>query len=334
MAYVTGSAASMAGLLSALQGACTANGWTLSGNVLHKGNCYVDIRLSQPAYSSGAPPVNGYLRLLSGNGIDGSNNLTGAAPGAVFLGPLRQAAIDSVPLTWSFPIEYHIHVLASPDEVWLWVRYETDYWQYMAFGCSPAPGCGGSGNWSTALIGATLGRGDRYNNVCSSSGNGVSADGVSAVSKLCCIPFWWRDNYNSSGNSFVHGVIDDSSGAARWNVPLFETANGAAAWLTLYQLYNKCQSVWNDEAVLCPIQLAQQRPSAKISIIAEMQHARLTRNLYLQPGEIVALGLDKWKVYPTYRRNMTVTADIGSGFREEGASHSGTFAIAVRYDGP
>ncbi|WP_297831671.1 hypothetical protein [Thermomonas sp.] len=334
MAYVTGSAASMSALLSALQGACTANGWTLSGNVLHKGSCYADLKLGQPGYSYGAPPVNGYLRLVAGNGIDGSNNITDAAPGAVFLGPLRQAAYDSVPLTWSFPIEYHIHVLASPDEVWLWVRYETDYWQYMAFGRSPAPGCGGSGNWSTALIGSTLGRGDCYDNVCSGSGNGVSGVGYGSISRLCSIPFWWNQNSYSSGNGFVHGVIDNSSGAARWNVPLFATDHGAAAWLTLYQLYNKCQSVWNDEAVLCPIQLAQQRPSNKISIIAEMQHARLTRNLYLQPGEIVALGLDKWKVYPTYRRNTDVTGDIAPGGGVDGASHSGTFAIAVRYDGP
>lgn len=333
MPYVTGSANSMADLLTALQNACTDNGWTLSGNVLHKGGCYADVRLGTPTYTAGAPPTNAYLRVLCGNGIDGSNNLTDPAPNAAHLGPLRDAAIDSIPALWSFPIEYHVHVLADPDEVWLWVRYNTDYWQYLSFGSSPAPGCAGSGNWFTALIGDELGRSDNYLNLSSSSGAGVSGVGLGSTSRLCSQPFWWNDNSYSSPNGYVHGVIDDSSGAARWSVGMYASAHAVAAWLCSVGLYDKCQSVWNDEAVMCPIQLTQSRPSEKTSVIVQMQHARMTRNLYLAPGEIITLGLDKWKVYPTYRRNTLVTGDIAADAAVMGADHSGTFAIAVRYDG-
>ena len=71
MAYETGSANSFADLLAALQAACTGNGWTLSGNVLHKGTCYAEVKLTQTQGSVVWP--NSALGVRACNGIDGSN---------------------------------------------------------------------------------------------------------------------------------------------------------------------------------------------------------------------------------------------------------------------
>ena len=43
MAYITGSAASFADLQTAIQNACTANGWTLSSGILSKNGCFFQL---------------------------------------------------------------------------------------------------------------------------------------------------------------------------------------------------------------------------------------------------------------------------------------------------
>lgn len=326
MAYVTGSAASMSALLSALQGACTANGWTLSGNVLHKGSCYAEVLVSSYYTASG------HLSVCAGNGIDGSNNLTDRAPNESYLGALRATASGGAWVGLTFPLTYNVHVHASTDEVWLLVNYDTDYWQWLSFGQIPAPGNLGTGNYHCAPIHKTSGSTQLSSVSMLSQPEATSYTGSDFPT---CIPFAKFTNKSNMGNGFIHGVIDASTGVPAWcsGQPTSMSATASNYATSMYfaaKLWSRTPNAWSNEAVLVPIQIAQMRASSKLSLIAQMKHARYVRNDFIEPGAIITLGIDKWKVYPCFRRDVSNRDGTGTS----GGNHSGTMAIAVRYDGP
>ncbi|QDH70841.1 hypothetical protein [Marilutibacter alkalisoli] len=347
MPYVSGSANSFADLLTALRNACTTNGWTLSGTVLHKGTCYVDVLRETAPFN--LAPADSHLSVRAGNGIDGSNNLTDPAPRRAWLGLLRAVAPDNTFPDWSWPVTYHIHVLTDPDEVWLWVNYNTDFWQWLAFGQSPAGGNAGTGNWHAASIcerGPSSGSNTTRINQCRVGADGVADRGGGNEAQFCPQPFFLFHTSASTyshPNYAIHGALDDSTGAPIWSSGDRHFADGGVgggysphtvnASRALVPLYSRSPNQWNSEAPLLPVQVIQTRLSNKVSLIGEFRHSRLTRNKFITPGQVVPLGADEWKVYPVYRRNAAVTGDVGSGTLGAGADHSGTFAIAIRYDG-
>jgi hypothetical protein len=56
----------------------------------------------------------------------------------------------------------------------------------------------------------------------------------------------------------------------------------------------------------------------------------MTRNDNIDDGQILTLGSERWFIAPVYRKNTASRA--ASPYN--GATHSGTIAMAVRYDGP
>ena len=65
MAFYSGTASSAADLLATIQANCVSQGWTLTGTILSKGNCYTQI---QEETAVAPNPLN-YLSLLGGSGI-------------------------------------------------------------------------------------------------------------------------------------------------------------------------------------------------------------------------------------------------------------------------
>ena len=334
MAYVTGTANSFSDLLAALQSACTANGWTLSGNVLHKGSCYAEVMLNESAYSA-SRNADSTLSVRAGNGIDGSNALTDAA--LAYVDAPRMGIMPSAtPLVnWDWPVTYHVHVLTSSDEVYLRVNYGGgQLWQELEFGVSPAAGNAGTGNWASA----SMSKSTSSNILTASSVDTRPAGGVTGYygsSYFVCAPFFWDFGYNGGNgtsfapNSHMHGALDATTGAPVWSNVADNRMNGdVGAAITNVPLYGYTPNAWNNEAVLFPVQITQVRPSAKISMIGELGHLRYIRNDFITDGQIITLGSDKWKVYPMYRKNAAAR-DGGAG-----VDHSGTMATAVRYDGP
>ncbi len=88
MPYFTGTENTFADLLTTVRSNCVANGWTLSGNVLHKGDCYNEIL----EFGS-----NLGLTIQGGTGIDGSNNLTTTGSLAYMI-----AVLSAEPVTFPF----------------------------------------------------------------------------------------------------------------------------------------------------------------------------------------------------------------------------------------
>jgi hypothetical protein len=223
MSYVTGSADNITNLLAAIRAACTDNGWTLSGEVLHKGAAYIRTQI-----------VSGYITWLGGTGIDGSNNLTGAAPQIV-----RNGDFGSQPLT--FPCTYEVHINEDPDEVYVVLNYATEFYQYAAFGLSDVAGLPGTGMWFAA---------SRFGANATANGAGwhffTSANGNTFTGATRGGPMFYA---SSSGQncqtSYIHHGLDGrgwSGHSAAADYPQSFQANAP--------LLSLLPNTWNDETVL------------------------------------------------------------------------------------
>jgi hypothetical protein len=301
MAYVTGSAADMTALLTALRNACTANGWTLAGEVLHRGNVYMRTQV-----------VSNYLTLLGGTGIDGSNNLTGAAGNVVRVGPISSNAAFAI--VW--PMTYHIFIGTTPDEVYLVANYNVDNFLWGAFGQSTVSGLLGAGVWFAASTPPTI----------SSSVLPIymtAAGGVNNTSSDLSPALFWQ--VGVSGATLVNGYVHHGLDGASWssNSPVISAFSAIAA------MVNALPNAWNSEAVLLPVQVWLPRSAGnKVSLIADLAHTRYLRIDNHNPGDIITIGSDSWMVFPFFKKN----SDARNGSTD--ADHTGTFGWAIRYDGP
>lgn len=342
MPHYSGSASSFADLLTALRNACIAEGYTLSGSVLHKGTLFVDTFVGANPESGGT--ANSVLYVHVGNGIDGSNQLTDAAPiGPVGMGLLRDPSPATTYTDWDWPVAYDIHIHTAPDEVCMFVNYHaSQFFQNVMFGQSPAPGNAGTGNWQSGTL-PSLGSNStprRMDNVGWHPDGGKAGYHSTGSAAMNPCPFWVTTRVNSFNstetriNSCMHGAIDSVTGLPIWTDSYggleFGGSNEGLADAACPQrpLVSLTPNAWNNEALLFPVQVLQKRPELKTSLIGELKHVRVLRINFIAPGYVIEdLLPDRWKVYPVYRKNASAAEPVG------GADHSGTGGIAVRYDG-
>lgn len=295
MSYQFGSATSLSDLLGALKTACVDGGWTVSGDVVSKGDCFVGFTLTPD-----------YIEALVG---------LGSAAGVVQTPAPSAVRLRSVTTTQSldFPVAWFSHVFDT--EVYFFVRYGVDRFAYVAFGQSPVPGLPGKGVWISGYAVGTVVSGLTYNSAppydaVHQNGSGIMSAG----------PFWCVTP-SSNVNSYVHHGLD----GAGWSgiITGVASANRIAGYL-----FSAQPSAWNSEAVLLPFQVMVDRPADKRSFVAELVNARYIRINNLDPEAIITLGSDQWKVYPFYRKNAA-TPNGGQPL-----DNSGTFGWAIRYEAP
>jgi hypothetical protein len=320
MPHVSGTVSSLPDLLQAVKDACTANGWTLAGNVLSKGGTYVQLIMVD-----GAPLASGtqYFSVRGGTGIDGSNNLTGAGTAPCYIGPLG----STTPIV--APIAYDVHIHTAPDEVYLIAQYAVEYYQWAAFGKSPVAGLAtGTGIW----YGASISNRPRLNSNCNVA---IDPSGTMDVSQIVDRPtsaaLFWNNPCSAEkySNAFVHHGWDSTGWSGTADVIQNASPNASAnAAGQLAPRIARQPNTWNGETVLMPIQPSVARGSGWRSIVGDLAHARYVRNDNLAPGEIITLGPDRWRVYPWFRK-FAAARDGGKVI-----THSGTLGWAIRYDGP
>jgi hypothetical protein len=306
MAFITGSANTLTDLLGAIRNACTSNGWTLSGQVLTKGNCYTSLVIA------GAD-----LQVLGGVGVDSNNALTTPGP------QIARIGATTMPTVLAFPLTYYIHIQINPDEVYVFLNFSGISWQWLAFGCSPAQGVPGTGGWysasSSAGVSANVGLAYLY---------AVNAGGYWNGAQVSCALFaqsnGWVPGY--CANSYIHHGLD-GLGWSNPNGYSIGAIGDADAWGAVQPLVGRQPNVWNGETALLPIQVIVRRPSNMSSQVGKITHARYIRNDNLADGDLITMGSDRWKTYPFVRKNSAIR-DGGGG------NDSGTFGIAIRYDGP
>lgn len=315
MAFVSGSANSVSDLLTALQDACVGNGYTLSGSVLHKGTLFLQ-----------ASVASGCLKILGGTGINGSNQLTGAGPAAVQIG-----ATVGVPSVGTWPVFFSIHVLDEPDEVYLIVNSDVDQFHWLAFGVNAATGITGSGVW----YGGTEGEFAPALTTKAIALEPVMTVGGEGPNSCPALFFSAGNNFYRTVNSFIHHNLDDVgwSGGGTSNSLAVGAASAvvggpANAARGVEVALQRQPNSWNQDSILLPIRPLVPRASLKCSQIGDLAHSRYIRVSNYEPGEVITLGSDRWRVYPWFRKNAS-TPNGGSNI-----THSGTLGWAVRYDGP
>lgn len=287
MAYVTGIANDLGALLTSIRNACVANGWTLSGDVLHKGDIY--IRTQQ---------VGNTLTFLGGTGIDESNDLTGSGPAVVRMRQFGQA--------FTFPMTYEVHINTDPDEVYVIVNYAVNFYQWAAWGISDVADLPGSGVWYAASQAAS-----------DSSSISVFANVSTANAPNIAPTLLGLSSPSGKQNGFIHHGLDGGG----WN-----GSNGPViSWLAAQPMHGMLPNQWNSETILLPISAWIPRTGNKVSLVADLKHARYCRINFHDPGQIISLGSDQWKLYPWYAKD----ASTPNGAAD--AQHTGTFGLAVRY---
>lgn len=299
MAYVTGTAADLAGLRTGIINACTANGWTLSGTILSKSGVYVTLT------------VNGnFIDLHSGTGESGGA-LTGT-PGANRNARIGTLTSGMAPFVW--PVTYEVFIGTSPDEVYAVITYSGVYYQWLAWGKSSVATLGTGGWYSGSLDNLTSIAGV---NILLGANPGISFGGRGYSSSSACPGIFHATAIGPArGESVNHGLTGSSNG---WDI---STDLGAAKFRA--PLDYIMPSAWSSETVFLPIQaFSTAYGSSKVAMVLDLAHARACRIDNITPGTIITLGADEWKVFPWYSKSTT-----------QSTSNSGVIGWAVRYDGP
>lgn len=299
MSYVTGTAANFAALKTAIESACTAAGWTLNTGVLSKGAAYFKFQV--------LTSTRDYLQLSGG---------TGASAGALSGANARSLVFrdNASGHTFTFPVTYYIHTFNNPDEVYISINYNTDYWQHMAFGISSRTDVGNgiwfmgtaNDNGITATYNVTFSVGTTSQYLISSSGKFT--------------PMGMNTGTGTASCAYFNGDI--GSGNA-W----YDMGNNFQAYV--FSMVGLPNALSTDE-VLLPVKqcVAMASPNAAYyNVIGILKNARLLRIDNRTPAEVISVGAVNWKVYPSFSKNTASRNTVSAGF------HSGTFGFAVRYDG-
>lgn len=322
MAYYTDAVSGFDDLRTALVAACVAEGWSWDGAILSKGAAYVRPYVSTTENTTEGPG----LIIEGGTGVS-SGSLTGASTARPRLGR-PGAAPQFAPLTW--PARYYILIHENPDEVFLILNFSIDYFYWLAFGVSDQPGIDGTGLW----LAASTRRG--YATDSSESVNGViispTSGGGATISTryLGSLSFFWDTNDLGGGAAGSPRTIHTGLDSVSWaGGPGDVQAGSVNAIYAAIPHVGRSPSAWNNESVLIPIKIHQWRASSKCSLVCQVRHARYCRVDNYEPGQVITLGDEQWKIFPFYRKNTTSARDGGNRL-----DHTGTFGWAIRYDGP
>lgn len=316
MPYYTGLANNIGDVMTAFDTALLAEGWSYSSGHYTKGTMSFNITA-----------VSNHIEIRSN--VGGGPSTDGAYDGTMSLGTIGTTQLQ-------YPANYYIHIHNTPDEVYLFVNESGDRWSWLAFGKSNVSGLTGPGDW----YGATLPH--KNNNIASSNirllSTPMSTDSAWGF-------FMDSQPSGTSGNTaqpynctINHGLDSNSWSKAGTNAPGADGTAGTVGWVgtpaqarcitAIYPLLAAQPNAWNNQAILLRVQVYVKRASDKFSLVADMEHVRHIRNDNYNDGDILTLGSVKWKIYPLLRKNISARNGASS------STHSGTLALAVRYDGP
>lgn len=307
MAYYSGTAASLTALRTALLTHAQADGWVLTGDVLSKAGVFFQIQETATN--------------ITCLGCE-DNAVANPAPNVVQIGRIFvRTSYTTRQIT--FPCNYHVFGFAQ--EIYLVSNYDTDSYQWMAFGKSSVPGLAGQGGWCGATIGGDT-----------TGGNSVDPIYITAITGGSFSPYslttgalFWGDlvqNVTAGRNCWVNHGLD----AHGWTYN-GEASDSPIGIRHLAPLVGVQPSAWNSESTLMPLRAYKERPSFKASMIADLANARIARIDNFSPGDILTIGADSWMMFPWYRKD--VIARNGGG-NLGGINHTGTFGWALRYEGP
>lgn len=234
------------------------------------------------------------LNLLGKTALTGGEN----APNAVLI----RDGWSSGNHAFIYPIVYHIFI--HGDEVWIVANVGNARYWHMAFGKSTIAGFPGSGSYVAAWP--------------FSSGNSYSTN----FNTVLFGETFWSSGYQSY---WIHTGLN---GGSPWSPVL--SGSAAIGWGDISNLLVQQPNAFTQESILLPIRSFYGDAESKIILTLQLQHARYIRNDYLQNEQIIEYGPDKWMVFPAFTKDVTNRTQ----FTWSSGARSGTYAYALRYDGP
>lgn len=308
MAYQTGVITSAADLVLAVSGFAVANGWTLNGSVLNKGGTFV--RLTAPNASE--------IR------IEGARNGNFAAPD---LCPRHSRIYNTA---WPASAVYYLVAFESPDTVWCTLTFAVTTHQHLGFGTLEKYGDWVGGGWFHAQH--TPGSADA--NVCSLI-DGQQQPYYSGSPKECAL-FWSPSMRDSWNGYYLENAVSSLHCELRgyvWEPPTGSTAIGVHCPTLLTPIHKVNPNVFNGQTVLTPFQLFLQNTDGHYMSIGHVGHLRFVRLSHYNPGDVIELGPDRWKLFPWHVKNAAYPDGKQVSYTD-GNYSTGLLGVAVRYDGP
>lgn len=306
MAYVSGTAANLATLISAVQTEAVTAGWVLTNNNLRKGSAAFSLSV-----------VGSQIEVKGGLSVSGASLVTPSPFGARICAPFV-----------TFPVKYEIFTFNNPSEVYLVINYNSTNYQQLSFGESSVLGNKGQ-PWFTASLNANTPANDsmifatlRFHAI-----NLQPKTGVSTNSAGLFVRGDWSGEAGSSGIYSTQAPVGwKGAGTPSTSTGIVQGSSDLVAGL-LQQL----PSLFNSSTVLLPVKCVIDGGSKGLSVAANLNNARLCRIDNIEPGATLTFGSEKWKVFPWLRKDI---ASRNGELTNNTSGGSGTYGYAIRYEGP
>lgn len=309
MTYYTGQCSSYQHLADILVEKCQQHGWTWQDSILNKDGMYIHVQVNQKQPTTYYQDGVGIIL----TGATGKQDSTLVNPSAtkVRLGSTSYSISKFI----VFPAIYHLFVFEY--EIYLLMKFDTNKFYYLMFGRSlllQNTQANGLFISATACLYCYDNRNPEHIYITLTGGGAGGTRNQSAVA-----PFWNRNDFsdNWSNSVICHGIDN-----ALWS------SGKSRAYAIFEPLISRLPTVNFSDSPLLPYNIYLQRPQNKISLIAQLEHARFVRIDNYEPEQVITLGHEKWMVFPFFQKN-TQQRDAG-GVTE---IHTGTLGWAIRYDG-
>lgn len=305
MPYQTGSASDFPNLVATIKTFASTNGWSVSTDVIYKGNVFAAVKAENPAGGTAGISVQG-----------GLGHSGGALTSASSYKSMMQVYDGVGDIINSFPLTYHL--FSHTNQITLFVNYNSVWWQWLTFGEIEKYGTYTGGQFYAAPQNYDTTSRDTYIRA-EYAGGTYSPAGVAL--------FWggkelWGYTEAQDG-SYMHLEMDSNI----WWVSSRESQYGGNRINTpsfMSPLLYRCNSNQTEMTTLLPYYVWALRPSTKASLIGNVSPFRLMRIDNYQAGDIITIGSDKYKVFPWLRKTPSTVA----------TNSSGVWGVAIEYDGP
>jgi hypothetical protein len=309
MAYQTGTVTSTADLASVITNFAVANGWTLNSGVLSKGDAYIR------------------LQVISGSEIriDAARNGNFSAPD---ISPRYSRIFNT---TWPSTATYHIFAFSNPDTVWCTINFDVIKFQHIGFGMIEKYGTWGGGQWFHAQH--TQESTSRDGNVTSYIDGNVDPVYSLNMSTECAL-FWgarsggtYLDNEPSKIQCDLRGNV--------WEPPPSTTDVHVFMPQIVTPIHKTNPNAFNGQTVLTPFIPFLKGGDGYFMSLGHIGHLRFAKLANYDPGDVITIGPDRWKVFPWYIKDTTKPdGEKSPATWSPYLPSTGILGVAVRYDGP
>ncbi len=312
MPYETSTTTGYADLRSRINTFLTSNGWTLSGNILYKGDVFAELTDDTE-----------FLKLQGGQGQSGGT-LTDPCSAS------SRLRTDCWGADVVFSCTYHFFVHTSPDVFLCVINHNTLNVQWLTFGDLNKYGTWAGGQYyGSSYSGSGLQNQMRfYNWRCYfyNTSGGISYNVAPA--------YFWACSGAAAGSGNMQLVCDIEGSTGDWigNHSSLSSQNFDGSYYAR-DLVTRSPNTFNSQATLIPVNIRCSRASDFSSIIGETGHTRYINIKHYGIADIVTLGAEKWMVFPHQKKSdhaMTTHTSTITGTTGE----TGYLGFAVRYDGP